>query len=132
MSRALDDLVEPFRTKAMVFLARSVEAGIPLLLVETRRTPAQHALNLAKGASWTPHSKHLDGLAMDVVPYELYTAAPGGDKLAWNIDHPSWVPLVKIAKGLGFRCGADWAQRDYCHFEDADSGGDVRRSMKTA
>lgn len=117
MSRALDDLDPRFRPLAVELLARLVEAKLPVLIVDTLRTPAEHALNLANGVSWTDHSKHLDGLAMDVVPYSLYTIAPGGDKLEWDNAHPAWQTIGRIAHDLGLRWGGDWQQQDMGHVE---------------
>lgn len=118
MSQALNDLDPVFRPLAVELLARLTEAKLPVLIVETRRTPEQHALNLAKGVSWTLHSKHIDGLAIDLVPYALYTIEPGGDKLEWDANHPAWQTIGRIAKSLGLRWGGDWTTaRDMGHCE---------------
>ncbi len=117
MSRSLDDLAPAFRPLAFEFLARLTEAGVPVLITDTLRTPEEHQANLVAGTSWTRHSKHLDGLALDVVPYDLYTAAPGGDKLAWNANHPSWRIVGVVAHRLGLRWGGDWKQKDMGHVE---------------
>ena len=87
------------------------------MILQTHRTPEEHAANLATGVSWTTHSKHLDGDAMDIVPYELYTLVPGGDKLAWNAPSTLWDRLGLIGERLGLRWGGRWHQRDYGHFE---------------
>lgn len=115
MSRALNDLSSRFRPLAFELLARCVEAGIPVLVVDTLRTPAEHAANLAKGVSWTKHSKHLDGDAIDLVPYSLWDLH-GGDKLQWQPD-PVWDRLGVIGESLGLRWGGRWAQKDLGHFE---------------
>lgn len=117
MSRALNDLEPVFRTLAIDLLARSVEAGIAVLIVETRRTHEQHLLNVLHGVSWTHHSLHEDGLAIDIVPYDLYTLAPGGDKLQWDANAVVWQRLGKIGESLGLRWGGRWKQRDMGHFE---------------
>ena len=117
MSRAFDDLDPRFKPLAMELVARLCEAGIPVLIVDTLRTPAEHAVNLAKGVSWTKHSKHLDGLAIDVVPYEVYTVQPKGDKLLWDTTHPIWKQIGKIGQGLGLHWGGIWAVKDMGHFE---------------
>lgn len=123
MSRALNDLSYRFKPAVFEFLARCTEAGIPLLIVDTLRTPAEQAANLAKGVSWTINSKHLaqppdmKSLAIDVVPYEVYTSAPGGDKLAWNADHPHWQKIGAIGESLGMTWGGRWKQKDMGHFE---------------
>lgn len=117
MSRALDDLDPRFRPIVDRLLARFTEAKIPVLIVETLRTQAQHDLNVATGHSWITRSKHQDGLAIDVVPYSLYTLVPGGDKLQWDNADPVWQQLGVIGKALGLRWGGDWTQKDMGHFE---------------
>src|SRR3990167_7451674 len=89
VSRKLDDL-DP-RLKPLVFelLARSVEAGIPVMIIDTLRTHEEHAANLAKGVSWVKHSKHLDGLAIDICPYSVFMI-DGPDKLQWDVSAPQW------------------------------------------
>jgi len=116
MSRALDDLDARFRPLAVELLARCAEAGVPVLIVETLRSPAQHALNLAHGVSWIQHSKHLDGLAIDVAPYAEFPLH-GGNKLAWNTDEPAWQTIGAIGERLGLRWGGRWTQRDMGHLE---------------
>ena len=118
MSRALDDLSARFKPLALELLARTVEAGIPVVIVDTLRTPAEHAVNLAKGVSWTPHSKHLDGDAIDICPYATWDAH-GPDKLNWDISDPVWATLAGIGRRLGLRCGYDWTEKrkDGGHFE---------------
>lgn len=119
MSRSLDDLDEAFRPLAFELLARCTEAGIPVMIVDTLRTPAEHAVNLARGTSWTRHSKHLVGLAVDIAPYETY-ALHGANKLEWDGDDPIWAALGRIGKALGLRWGGDFrppAKPDLGHFE---------------
>ena len=116
MSRSLNDLAPVFRPLAIELLARCVEAQIPVLIIDTLRTPAEHAENLRKGVSWTTRSKHLDGLAIDLCPYDVYQAS-GPDKLAWNADHPLWLRVGAIGEALGLRWGGRWTQKDLGHFE---------------
>lgn len=116
MSRALNDLAPKFRPIAMELLARLAEAGLPVLIITTRRTAAQHALDLATGVSWTEHSKHLDGLAIDVCPYEHYELY-GPDKLQWKSDDPVWQKVGAVGERLSLRWGGRWKQRDMGHFE---------------
>jgi peptidoglycan L-alanyl-D-glutamate endopeptidase CwlK len=122
VSRALDDLHPSFRPKAIELLARLTEAGIPVLVVDTLRTPAEHAANLAKGVSWTTRSKHLDGLAIDICPYETYALA-GPDKLQWDSGNPIWNRIGLIGEALGLRWGGRWKVRDVGHFELPTSTG---------
>lgn len=116
MNRTLDSLSARFRPLAMELLARTVEAGIPVMVVQTLRTPAEHAANLTAGVSWTAHSKHLDGDAIDLCPYSVWDAH-GPDKLNWDTGDPIWAKLAAIGRSLGLRCGFDWQQKDCGHFE---------------
>ena len=119
MSRRLDDLDPRFRPRAFELLARCTEAGIVVLIVDTLRTPEEHAENLRRGVSWTIRSKHLDGLAIDVCPYETY-ALYGPDKLRWDEADPIWARLGIIGEKLGLRWGGRWATKDFGHFEFVD------------
>ena len=116
MSRKLDDLAEVFRPVAMILLARLVEAKIPVLIVDTLRTPAEHQANLAAGVSWVKHSKHLDGLAIDLVPYSLFELH-GTKKLEWDTSDPVWQDMGEIGEALGLRWGGRWTVKDMGHFE---------------
>jgi len=121
MSRRLDDLDPRFRPLAVELLARCVEAGIPAMIIDTLRTPEEHQANLAKGVSWTKHSKHLDGLAIDVCPYDTYQLH-GPDKLQWNAGDPVWQEIGAIGESLGLRWGGRWKPKDLGHFEMAITG----------
>lgn len=116
MSRKLDDLSPRFRPLAVELLARLTEAGIAVMVIDTLRTPAEHAANLASGVSWTKRSKHLDGDAIDICPYEVYNA-DGPDKLQWASNHPLWQKIGPIGEALGLRWGGRWAVKDLGHFE---------------
>lgn len=116
MSRALDDLSPRFRPLAVELLARCVEQGLAVAIVDTLRTPEEHAANLKKGVSWTTHSKHLDGDAIDVCPYQVWDAH-GPDKLNWDVGDPVWVRLGAIGEALGLRWGGRWKVKDMGHFE---------------
>jgi len=116
MSRALDDLSPVFKPLAMALLARCVEAQIPVIIVDTLRTQAEHSANLAKGVSWTKHSKHLDGLAIDICPYAQYDLH-GRDKLQWDGGDPIWFRIGAIGEKLGLRWGGRWSTPDLGHFE---------------
>ena len=116
MSRRLDDLSARFRPLAVEFLARLTEAGIHVMIIDTLRTPAEHAANLAKGVSWTTHSKHLDGDAIDVCPY-MQWQLNGPDKLQWDATDPVWAAIGRIAEECGLRWGGRWKQKDLGHVE---------------
>jgi len=121
MSRALDELHPRFKPAAFELLARFCEAGIPVVVVTTSRTQAEQDDAVARGVSWTSHSKHLSGLAMDVCPFDTY-ALHGPDKLKWDDSDPVWQDLGAIAKkylptlkwGVHFR---DGRHGDLGHFE---------------
>ena len=119
MSRRLDDLDPRFRPLAIELLARCVEGGLCVMVVDTLRTAEEHRENLRRGVSWTTLSKHLDGLAIDICPYETWLLN-GPDKLQWRADHPAWQAIGAIGEGLGLRWGGRWTQRDMGHFEYAE------------
>lgn len=123
MSRRLDDLQQPFRTKAMELIARCVEAGIAVTIVDTLRTPEEQAENLRKGVSWTRNSRHLpqppDGRsrAIDICPYFQYQLH-GPDKLAWDASDGVWQIIGDIGEELGLVWGGRWSVKDYGHFQE--------------
>ena len=116
MSRALNDLNPLFRPFALELLARLIEAGIHVAIVDTLRTPEEHAANLAKDVSWTQHSKHLDGSAIDVCPFETWNLH-GPNKLQWDATDPVWGRIGAIGEACGLKWGGRWTQRDMGHFE---------------
>lgn len=115
-SRRLNDLDARFKPLAIELLARCAEAGIPVMIIETRRSEAEHQANLAKGVSWTAHSLHIDGLAIDICPYYQYTLH-GASKLQWDGSDPAWTTIGQIGEQLGLRWGGRWKQKDLGHFE---------------
>lgn len=117
MSRKLDDLSPRFKPLAIELLARLTEAGIPVMIIDTLRTPAEHADNVKRGVSKALRSKHLDGDAIDVCPYAIFDA-DGPDKLNWNTGHPVWKQIGPIGEKLGLRWGGRWHNpHDPGHFE---------------
>ncbi len=136
MSRALSDIHPKARPVFNDFLARLIEAQILVLIVFTGRTPEEQAALYAKGrtdgqpastqVTWTLDSKHvmtpergMKSLAMDVVPFELYTIAPGGDKLDWTSTDPVWdqIGMIGVACGLKWGVVVDGVRKDKGHFE---------------
>lgn len=101
---------------AVEFLARLCEAGVPVLIVDTLRTPEEHRQNLANGVSWTKRSKHLTGDAIDIVPYDEFHLN-GPDKLMWTSSHPAWEKIGQIGEALGMGWGGRWQVKDMGHFE---------------
>ena len=117
MSRALDDLDPRFLPLAAMLLARTVEANIPVMIINTRRTAEEQAIHLSTGASSVQHSRHQDGLAIDICPYSQWMEY-GEDKLQWRDDDPMWPKLGAIGEALGLRWGGRWrTPHDPGHFE---------------
>lgn len=116
MSRKLDDLSPAFRPLAVELLARCVEAGIAVLIVDTLRTRDEQAENIRRGVSWTTDSRHLTGDAIDVCPFECWNLH-GPDKLQWNASDPVWLKIGAIGESLGLIWGGRWRVKDLGHFE---------------
>ena len=118
MSRRLDDLSPRMRPLAVELIARCVEAGIMVLIVDTLRTPEEQQANVAKGVSWTLKSKHLTGDAIDICPYETYALA-GPDKLRWDEADPVWQRIGQIGETIGLKWGVvkRGMRIDLGHFE---------------
>lgn len=111
-SRRLNDLDPSFRPLAVELLARAVESKIDPRIIETRRTQAEHEENVRRGRSWTSHSLHCDGLAIDVCPLSYLGRAD------WEPNGQLWLQLGAIAQNLGMEWGGDWKQTpDRCHFQ---------------
>lgn len=111
MSRKLEDLDPRFESLARKLLDECRAAGVPLFVVDTRRTIEEHKANLTKGVSWVRRSKHVDGLAIDVCPEVLLM------EKGWAPQSPLWKEIGRIGKSLGLRWGGDWRKKDLGHFE---------------
>jgi hypothetical protein len=125
VSRRLDDLSTDLQPKAFELLARLVERGVAVMVVDTLRTEAEHLTNLKNGSSATKFSRHLarrfrrycladdpnreKADAMDLCPYETY-AANGPDKLRWDAAAPEWKVIGEEAENLGLIWGGRWTQ----------------------
>ena len=121
MSRALNDLDPALHQAVFEMLARFTEQTIAVCIVDTLRTPEEHAQNLATGHSWTKHSKHLPNergksMAIDVCPYSTYLLH-GADKLQWDAKDPVWQKMGEIGESVGLKWGGRWPKRDLGHFE---------------
>ena len=104
VDRSLDSLSPRFRPLVDRFLARLVEAKIPVMIVSTLRTAAEQAEAVRTGHSKVKHSKHQDGDAIDVVPYSQY-AIHGDNKLLWDTTDPIWLKIGAIGESVGMRWG---------------------------
>jgi hypothetical protein len=121
-NRSLDVLSAAFRPLVFQLLARLTERGVAVMIVETIRTPAEHAANLAAGTSKTTNSKHLPrrlrGViteiadldksdAIDLCPYEMYQLH-GPDTLHWDANDPAFRVIGEVAEKLDLRWGGRW------------------------
>jgi peptidoglycan L-alanyl-D-glutamate endopeptidase CwlK len=116
MDRSLTDLSDRFRPLAEALLKAFADAGLNVIVVDTLRTPAEQADALASGHSWTQHSKHLTGDAIDVAPLQEWTK-----NINWSPSNPDWQRMGEIGEGLGLRWGGRWAHADLGHFEYVES-----------
>lgn len=70
--------------------------------------------------TWTLKSKHIDGLAMDVLP------ADGAGNPTWDLAHyrGAFETIRDCGFAAGLECGADWAapKTDWPHYEVKDAG----------
>ena len=123
MTRSLNDLSDRAKPIFFEFLARLVEAGIPVMVIDVLRTREEQAENIRKGVSWTTKSKHLPDAtgksnAIDLCPFEIY-ALHGADKLQWNASDDVWEKIGVIGEKLGLEWGGRWTKaRDMGHFQD--------------
>lgn len=104
MTTSLDQLDPRFKPLAFALLARLTEARIAVCIVNTRRTAAEQQAAIARGVSWVTHSKHEDGLAIDIAPYETW-AMHGDDKIQWDTHDTVWLKIGQIGEQLGLRWG---------------------------
>jgi D-alanyl-D-alanine carboxypeptidase len=116
MSRSLSDLSEHFRPLAVELIARAVEAGIQVRIIDTLRTETEQQENLRRGVSWTAKSKHLPdesgkANAIDLGPIECLSLKN------WAPLHPAWERLGEIGESVGLTWGGRWKVRDCSHFE---------------
>ena len=63
--------------------------------------------------TWTLKSKHIDGLAMDVLPVD------GKGNPTWDLAHfqRQFDIIRDCGKSSGLICGADWKLADWPHYE---------------
>lgn len=111
------------RPRAVELLARLVERGVMVCIVDTLRTEAEQAEALRAGRSATRWSRHLPRRlrramppgdpdadkadAMDLAPYAIY-ALHGPDKLQWDTTDVVWRTIGELAESLGLVWGGRW------------------------
>lgn len=151
MDRALDSLSSEFKPLAIEVLARLVEHGVHVMIVQTARTMAEHQANIASGTSKISLSKHLPRRlrdrargtadddksdAIDLVPFAVWNIA-GPDKLLWDTTTPeaaqAFTAIIEIGESLGLRSGGRWVRPyDPGHLEFLFAGERYRDIPQTS
>jgi hypothetical protein len=109
--RDLAKLSEEFRPLAEEFLKEANELE-PITVIETWRSHENHLLDLKSGVSWTSHSPHEDGDAIDACPTRLLV------EKQWGPGDPVWQKLGTLAQELGIEWGGTWLhKKDLDHFQ---------------
>lgn len=134
----LNKLKEPFQTKAKLFIKALEEREIRFVITETLREKQVQEAYYAQGRkglavvnsmrkkaglwllapyendykiTWTLKSKHIDGLALDVVP-ATYNHAD------WNAPDERWKEIADIGLEVGLECGYYWEDhQDKPHYQ---------------
>lgn len=123
-SRSIMDLVPAMREKADLFRQEMEKAKLPFVFTCTRRTQAEQEELYARGrtksgrkVTWTLKSKHLDGLAFDIVILR-------GRVAQWDVKVdvdengiPDYTQAGQIGEALGLTWGGRWETPDFPHFE---------------
>jgi hypothetical protein len=114
--RELDHLHESFKPLVYKFLVTLMDNNIPVMVIETLRSEEAHNEDLKSGHSWIKHSKHQDGLAIDICPYYVFQLN-GPDKLQWDASDEIWNKIGSIGEFCNLVWGGRWKQKDLGHFE---------------
>ena len=128
MSRKLHDLHPEFRPRVDAFLARLMEAKLPVLIYGTGRTQAEQDRYVEEGKSTVQRSLHQDGLAMDVALYDLYDLT-GANSLQWK-KVPEYLELGTIAKDCGLVWGGDWTRFPDPYHVEMSNGWQIAAAMR--
>lgn len=124
--RSLDSLSSEFLPLACEWVTRVLARGVPVLILQTGRTPEEQAVNVANGTSRTSMSLHLPRAmrwntslallmpadagksdAMDIAPYAQFVLH-GANKLQWDTGDPAWSVIGEEAERVGLRWGGRW------------------------
>lgn len=117
---ALADLREDVRAAALALPARAREAGVPIVVTSTTRTPAEQDRLCRTGYSRLcgGTSAHTMGLAFDV-------ALVGRDgRPEWPTTPEGlerWTRVGDLGEGLGMVWGGRWSPPDWPHFQARDA-----------
>lgn len=123
-SRKIEDLALSMQDSARKFAGIMAEEGIPFIFTCTRRTIEEQEELYARGrtkpgrkVTWTLKSKHIDGMAFDIV------ICKGGIP-DWNVKvdvDEDGIPDYLEAGQIGEMCGLEWGGRwnppDFPHFQ---------------
>ncbi len=118
---SLEGLDPEFRATVGAVLGELQEMGYTPLVYSARRTIEEQREYVERGVSWTMASKHVDGLAVDVIDGSHHPSRPGmicgwgswegkpGDSEANLRAMRFFAALGIIAKHHGLTWGGDWA-----------------------
>lgn len=124
MSKDLPPALWPRNSKKIHLLQPEIQPIIRALLrqlwnlgwqpviAEGLRTKAEQREKVRQGFSKTMNSRHLSGLAVDIIDRRWGWAGPCADK-----DHQFWIDLANVAEDLGLFSGRNWRMKDVAHVE---------------
>lgn len=115
--RSLDNLKDVHPDLVRVITAALQSSPLDFSVIEGVRAIARQKELVAKGASQTMNSRHLHGLAVDLLPINPET---GKGEFEWTLYHQLGPAVEAEAKALGvpITWGARWASfPDGPHFE---------------
>jgi hypothetical protein len=110
-NRGIDSLWAPFRQKVATLLQRLAARGFDPVLFETRRSQARQEWlygygrthhKASKPVTWTMHSRHLVGKAVDMI----------SKKRGWN-----WPEFYDVLKNEAARLGLQIIPQERCHVQ---------------
>lgn len=82
--------------------------GITVFVNEWYRTKERQAELVKQGKSWTMNSKHIEGLAVDLIILK-------GKEVSWN--NEDYKPLGEYWEKIGGIWGGSWKVKDSVHFQ---------------
>lgn len=119
-SEVINGLIPEARPKFEQLIVNLEARGVPVKLIEGKRSLARQAELYAQGrtapgqkVTWTMKSKHLKGIAVDIVPVAV------ADTRDWSPDDPAWDVVGEEAAKLGLKWGitSKPGEKDKPHLE---------------
>jgi len=119
-SKVFNGLLPEARPKFEQLVANLEARGVPIKVVEGRRTQERQAELYSQGrtapgqkVTWSMNSKHLKGIALDIVPVSVAGTRD------WSPDDPAWDIVGEEAAKLGLKWGitSKPGERDKPHIE---------------